>query len=126
MREIVNQADTDILVQKIEILLKNQESAPGKGQVVESVSDVVKVPGVLEFPGLKEKPEYSESDLESRIIDHLQKFLMKKGKGFNFVGRQVRFTFDEDHFAVLRLLMVELTLQNMNCTYRIKSFYRKS
>lgn len=87
---------------------------------------MVKVPGVLKFPGLKEKPEYSESDLESRIIDHLQKFLMETGKGFNFVGRQVRFTFDEDHFAVLRLLMVELTLQNMNCTYRIKSFYRKS
>lgn len=36
----------------------------------------------------------------SRIIDHLQEFLMEMGKGFTFVGRQVRFTFDEDHFRV--------------------------
>ena len=74
----------------------------------------------MEFPGLKEKPEYSESDLESRIIDHLQKFLMETGKGFNFVGRQVRFTFDEGHFAVLRLLMVELTLPKDSNAYASK------
>ena len=71
-----------------------------KGQVVERASDVIKDPYILEFLGLKEKPEYSESDLESRIIDHLQEFLMEMGKGFTFVGRQVRFTFDEEHFRV--------------------------
>lgn len=54
----------------------------------------------MEFLGLEEKPEYSESELESRIIDHLQVFLMEMGKGFTFVGRQVRFTFDEEHFKV--------------------------
>lgn len=54
----------------------------------------------MEFLGLEEKPEYSESELESRIMDHLQKFLMEMGKGFTFVGRQVRFTFDEEHFKV--------------------------
>lgn len=71
-----------------------------KGQVIESVSDVVKDPYILEFLGLEEKPEYSENELESRIIDHLQEFLMEMGKGFTFVGRQVRFTFDEEHFKV--------------------------
>ena len=71
-----------------------------KGQVVERASNVIKDPYILEFLGLKEKPEYSESDLESRIIDHLQEFLMEMGKGFTFVGRQVRFTFDEEHFRV--------------------------
>ena len=45
-------------------------------------------------------PEYSESELESRIIDHLQQFLLELGTGFAFVGRQVRFTFDEEHFMV--------------------------
>ena len=60
----------------------------------------MKDPYILEFLGLPEKSEYSENELETRIIDHLQDFLMEMGKGFTFVGRQVRFTFDEEHFKV--------------------------
>lgn len=71
-----------------------------KGQMIEKPSDLVKDPYVLEFLGMQELPEYSESELENRIIDHLQQFLLELGKGFTFVGRQVRFTFDEDHFRV--------------------------
>ena len=71
-----------------------------EGQSVENAKDVVKDPYVLEFLGLKELPEYSESELESRIIDNLQQFLLELGTGFAFVGRQVRFTFDEEHFMV--------------------------
>lgn len=71
-----------------------------KGQIIEKPEDVVKDPYVLEFLGLKELPQYSESELEQRLIDHLQSFLLELGKGFTFVGRQVRFTFDEQHFRV--------------------------
>lgn len=71
-----------------------------EGQRIETPKDVVKDPYVLEFLGLKELPEYSESELESKIIDHLQQFLLELGTGFAFVGRQVRFTFDEEHFMV--------------------------
>ena len=71
-----------------------------EGQKVETPKDAVKDPYVLEFLGLKELPEYSESELESRIIDHLQQFLLELGTGFAFIGRQVRFTFDEEHFLV--------------------------
>lgn len=71
-----------------------------EGQKVETPKDAVKDPYVLEFLGLKELPEYSESELESRIIDHLQQFLLELGTGFAFIGRQVRFTFDEAHFMV--------------------------
>ncbi len=71
-----------------------------EGQKVETANDVVKDPYVLEFLGLKELPEYSESELESRIIDNLQQFLLELGTGFAFIGRQVRFTFDEEHFMV--------------------------
>ena len=71
-----------------------------EGQKVETANDAVKDPYVLEFLGLKELPEYSESELESRIIDNLQKFLLELGTGFAFIGRQVRFTFDEEHFMV--------------------------
>ena len=71
-----------------------------KGMIIESPSDVIKDPYVLEFLGLPELAQYSESDLESRIIDKLQEFLLELGTGFAFVGRQVRFTFDEKHFKV--------------------------
>ncbi len=71
-----------------------------EGQKIEAPKDAVKDPYVLEFLGLRELPEYSENELESRIIDHLQQFLLELGTGFAFVGRQVRFTFDEEHFMV--------------------------
>ena len=71
-----------------------------EGQKVETAKDAVKDPYVLEFLDLKELPEYSESELESRIIDNLQQFLLELGTGFAFIGRQVRFTFDEEHFMV--------------------------
>ena len=71
-----------------------------EGQKIETANDVVKDPYVLEFLGLRELPEYSESELESRIIDNLQQFLLELGTGFAFIGRQVRFTFDEEHFMV--------------------------
>ena len=71
-----------------------------EGQTVEQSKDVVKDPYVLEFLGLPELPYYSETELESRIIDHLQQFLLELGTGFAFVGRQERFTFNEEHFMV--------------------------
>ena len=79
---------------------KGVKSLAQKGQMIEKPEDVVKDPYVLEFLGLKELPQYSESELEQRLIDHLQTFLLELGKGFTFVGRQVRFTFDEQHFRV--------------------------
>ena len=71
-----------------------------EGQLMETASDIVKDPYVLEFLGLEEKSGYSENDLETRLIDNLQKFLLELGAGYTFVARQKRFTFDEDHFRV--------------------------
>ena len=71
-----------------------------KGQIVARPQDLLKEPYVLEFLGLDEKAKYSESDLESAIIDKLEHFLLELGKGFLFEARQKRFTFDEDHFFV--------------------------
>ena len=58
----------------------------------------LKDPYTLEFLGLPERTEYSESQLEQSIIDHIQEFMLELGKGFTFVGRQVRFTFEEEHY----------------------------
>lgn len=85
------------------LLSTDKDKAKGlveKGQIIEKPQDAVKDPLVLEFLGLQEKPEYSETELEARIIDHLQEFLMEMGKGFTFVSRQKRFTFDEDSYKV--------------------------
>ncbi len=71
-----------------------------QGLIVEQPKDIVKDPYILEFLGIPENSSYSESDLEQRIIDELQNFLMELGKGYTFVGRQVRLTFDEQHFFV--------------------------
>jgi len=69
-----------------------------KGQIITKPEDALKEPFVLEFLGLDEKSGYSESDLESAIITHLEKFLLELGKGFLFEARQKRFTFDGDHY----------------------------
>ena len=71
-----------------------------KGQIIEKPEDTIKNPFVLEFTGFPENSRYSESDLEQKLIDKLEHFLLELGKGFTFVGRQVRFTFDEKHFRV--------------------------
>jgi len=71
-----------------------------KGQVVAKADDLLKEPYVLEFLGLEERTKYSETDLETAIIDKLEKFLRELGKGFLFEARQKRFTFDEEHFFV--------------------------
>ncbi|MGQ0557624.1 MAG: PDDEXK nuclease domain-containing protein [Nitrospiraceae bacterium] len=70
------------------------------GQIVGRPHDILKEPYVLEFLGLDEKAAYSETDLESAIIDKLEHFLLELGKGFLFEARQKRFTFDADHFFV--------------------------
>jgi predicted nuclease of restriction endonuclease-like (RecB) superfamily len=71
-----------------------------QGQLIKKPADAVKDPYILEFLGLEEKSEYSENDLENRILDNLQKFLLELGKGYTFVARQKRFTFDEEHYRV--------------------------
>jgi predicted nuclease of restriction endonuclease-like (RecB) superfamily len=71
-----------------------------KGHIVARPQDLLKEPYVLEFLGLDEKAKYTESDLESAIIDKLEHFLLELGKGFLFEARQKRFTFDADHFFV--------------------------
>ncbi len=71
-----------------------------EGQVLESAQDAVKDPYILEFLNLKEHYRYSENDLENALIDKLEHFLLELGKGFTFVARQKRISFDERHFYI--------------------------
>lgn len=69
-----------------------------KGQIIEKPTDAIKDPYILEFLDLREDERYSEKDLETRIINRLQDFLLELGKGFTFVQRQMRLTFEDEHF----------------------------
>jgi len=62
--------------------------------------NIIRVPYVLEFSGLEGKTSFYEKDLEQAIIDHLQKFLLELGRGFSFVSRQKKITFDGRHFFI--------------------------
>jgi len=71
-----------------------------KGLVINRPQDAIKDPYILEFLGLPEKSNYSESDLEQELIDKLGNFLLELGTGFTFVARQKRISFDGQHFRI--------------------------
>lgn len=70
------------------------------GQLVEQPNDLLRDPFVFEFLKLPELHLKSEEELESKLCDHLQPFLLELGKGFTFVGRQYRITLGNTHYYV--------------------------
>jgi len=83
-------------------LSRNKESVIAKFKNQKPVynSDVIREPYFLEFIGLEERSEYSESELEQAILNHLQQFLTELGTGFCFEARQKRITFDNTHYRI--------------------------
>lgn len=71
---------------------------PKEGQLVKKITDIIREPYVLDFLQIPEP--YHLSELESRIIGSFQQFLLELGKGFAFIGRQYRITFDNKHYYV--------------------------
>ena len=71
-----------------------------QGQIIEKPKDLIKDPYILEFLGLPELHQYSESELEEEIVSKLEHFLLELGHGFTFVARQNRITFDDKHFRI--------------------------
>ncbi len=101
LRELQRQFDTSLFERLVLSRdKKGIKKLSEKGQIIEKPKDTVKDPYILEFLGLQEESRYSETELEQKIIDKLEHFLLELGKGFTFVGRQVRFTFDDKHFRV--------------------------
>ncbi|MEZ3432432.1 MAG: PDDEXK nuclease domain-containing protein [Lachnospiraceae bacterium] len=71
-----------------------------EGAIPQKPEDILHTPYVLEFAGLEDKASYHESDLESAVIDKMQKFLLELGKGFLYEQRQKRFSFHDKNFYV--------------------------
>lgn len=71
-----------------------------KGQILEKPEDIVKNPYVFEFLGLPEQKPIFEKELEVRLIQHIEDFLLELGRGFMFVGSQQRITINNTHYYV--------------------------
>lgn len=78
-----------------------QPQIPVTEQVPEKL-ELLKNPIVAEFLGFKQDNSFSEEELETSIINHLQEFLMEMGRGFAFMGRQQLVRTDtQDYFIDL-------------------------
>ncbi|BBM87909.1 hypothetical protein UABAM_06324 [Candidatus Uabimicrobium amorphum] len=93
-----------------------------KGAEITSPEDLIKSPYIFEFLGIKEQAAYSESDLESALISHLQEFLFEMGKGFCFIARQYRISFNNDHYYVDLLLYNRIIKSLVLIDLKIRDF----
>jgi len=71
-----------------------------KGQIVQQPTDIFREPYILDFLKIPEPYHLSEADLENRLLNNLQSFLLELGKGFAFIGRQYRITLSNRHHRV--------------------------
>lgn len=62
--------------------------------------EFIKNPVIAEFLGFKEDAAFTESELESRILDNIREFLMKLGKGYAFVARQQHIHTDKEDYYI--------------------------
>ncbi|MFN0079562.1 MAG: YhcG family protein [Prosthecobacter sp.] len=90
-----------------ERLLSSKDKAAVKAEADEKIAelppsprDFVRDPVLLEFLGLPETGRLLETNLEQGLIDHLQAFLLELGKGFAFIGRQVRISTETKDFYI--------------------------
>lgn len=70
------------------------------GHEIQQPEDLLKDPFVLEFLNIPAQQLYLEGELEERLINNLQQFLLELGKGFAFIGRQYRMSIGGRHFKV--------------------------
>ena len=81
-------ADKETMLQKL------------SNETLQQFTDIIKSPYILEFLGIEERAEFSETDLEQAIINHLQIFLIELGRGFCFEARQKQISFNNKHYKI--------------------------
>jgi len=101
IRELKRQKNS-LLFERIALNKDEQEvlNLSEKGQVIEKAEDLVKDPYILEFLKLHKNSKYTEKQIEQKIINNLQMFLLELGKGFTFVARQKRIVINNDNFYI--------------------------
>ena len=121
VRELRRQIDTKLyfrsgISKKPELLLQRVEK--GSDDAVLSVKNAY----ALDFLGLNAKDEYSETDLEQAIMDHLQEFLLEMGKGFCFEARQKRIIIDDEYYFADLVLYNRLLHCNVIVELKVGKF----
>jgi predicted nuclease of restriction endonuclease-like (RecB) superfamily len=71
-----------------------------KGHIISHATEAVKDPYILDFLKIPQSHKMTEKDLEQKIIDNLQMFLLELGKGFAFVARQYRISLRNKHYSI--------------------------
>jgi len=71
-----------------------------KKSPIDNIQNILRDPCIFEFLGLKPDEKISEKEIETAIIDHIQKFLLEFGKGFAFVARQQHISTDTSDFYI--------------------------
>lgn len=71
-----------------------------KGAEIHSPTDIIKDPYIFEFLGIPQQNQYLEGELEEKLIQNLEHFLLELGKGFAFIGRQYKISLSNRHFFV--------------------------
>lgn len=83
---------------KSNVMMRVDANQKVLGTALSKPKEIIKDPYILDFLGLDEINEGEEKVLESKLIEHLEKFLLELGRGFAFVKRQYRLTLSEDNF----------------------------
>lgn len=79
---------------------KKKELQPEHQTETQTTGDFIKDPYVFEFLNLPEPVNATETQIESALIENLQKFLLELGKGFAFIGRQFRISTETTQYLV--------------------------
>ena len=121
VRELRRQIDTKLyfrsgISKKPELLLQRVEK--GGADAVLSVKDAY----TLDFLDLDAKDEFSETELEQAIMDHLQEFLLEMGKGFCFEARQKRIIIDDEYYFIDLVLYNRLLHCNVIVELKVGKF----
>ena len=100
------QLDRQINTLFYERLLSSHDKRTVKEEIKKTSSktlepkEIIRDPYILEFLGIPQGEHFLESDLKQMLISKLQLFLLEMGKGFSFVARQKRISFDNKHFYI--------------------------
>jgi predicted nuclease of restriction endonuclease-like (RecB) superfamily len=71
-----------------------------KGNIVSQPTEIAKEPFLLDFLKIPQSSKVTEKQLEQKIINNLQMFLLELGKGFAFVARQFKISLRNKHFHI--------------------------
>ena len=111
-----------------------------KGLIEKQPEELLKIPYIFEFAGLKENKNYLESDLEKSLLNHLTEFLLELGRGFSFVASQQRLKIGLEYyypdlifynrlarcFVIIDLKIGKLSHQDIGQMQMYVNYYKKT